>query len=259
VYAASTYVKSKGIGVVMQSVTPANIIIDIPFFYSLNTTFNQFSDLNGIIQIGINLRYEASLLNTLLRREQSRRLLSYITVGSYTSLRYIHSHEGNSLRTLFSSVENRIPFIIHHYNKKLPTALLIGVLSMRSKHANFMQQIVRQLGKLFFVKNKHNDRLGFIHSSIGSLAFAHLGLYTKSIVNLSNENTVTTFSINQSDYNQESLRGFNIIYKTIPVKTLYESKGHLLALQGQIRTHSKVINELNQMTSFNFENALINF
>jgi len=252
VYAASTYIKIKGRGNLTQTFVKANLCLDIPTFYSFNRTFASFTEneVSALIQVGTNLRYEASLFNTILRREQARRGLSYYTVGAFSSLRYTQSHQGNSLRTLFSIIENSTQIVKELISEKKPVAILTGINSFRNDKAVARQNLLRQLGKQFFVKNKSNDRLGYVHSSIGSLAFAYLGISVKK----STINADTNFSIGQPDYFAATVANSNYFApQTLSspnkvvnrqVKTLYESTGHIRALQGQRRKHMKVINPI---------------
>ena len=124
--------------------------------------------------------------------------------------------------------------------------------------------MVSFLGKLFFIKTIGDNRLGYLHGSIGSLAFAHLGL--KSKVDFSFENK-TVFTINRSvdpesffnRISKQNRKGKLIIFDThyytnmisysnifkeikgMPVTSLYESDGHGISLEGRIRKHTKVI------------------
>ena len=255
--------KSKGNSRLSQSFVSANLCLDIPFFYSFNRTFASFSEnrVGSVLQIGTNLRYEASLLNTVLRREQSRRALSYFTVGAFSSLRYAHSHQGTTVRSLFSIVENRSSFRKEILSQSKPLAVFVGVNSLRNNEGNFMQTIIRQVGKQFFVKNKSKDRMGFIHSSVGSLSFSHLGLSGNKTGSKS-----TTFLVEQPDYYQvSSLKKSFFVNEPaefrIETKTMYEFSGYLRSIQGQRRKHVKAINPIvsNRVSKLNLEAELIIF
>jgi hypothetical protein len=230
--------------------------------------FSSFSEneVSSVLQIGTNLRYEASLLNTLLRREQSRRALAYVTIAAPTSLRYSHTHQGNSFRSLLTVIENRSQMVKELLIQTKPLAIFAGVNSLRNSQSVFLQQLFRQLGKQFFVKTKTKDRLGFIHSSVGSLAFSHLGFSSKKV-----SSSYVTFAVAQPDYyaNSSLQKNFfvdkpneftNEIVK-LQVKTLYECSGSVRAIQGQRRKHVKAINPVytNRAPKVNFEAELISF
>jgi hypothetical protein len=266
VYSAYTYVTSKGVGSVNHTFVSPQLLLDIPFFYTLNKSFTDFGQnaFNTILQIGTNLRYEASLLNTRLRREQSRRGIAYITFGAFSSLRYSQQHQGNSFRSLYASYENRAPFAKNQYLSQKELAIVIGVNACRHNYSRFFQQLVVNIGKMFFIKTSQKDRLGVIHSSVGSLAFSHLGFYSKK----QHAAAQLTFAqpAYKQNYNLNTFRGTsgtlinreqNLI---IGGKTLYETNGSLIAVHGQRRKHIKVVNELKlENLKSNFEVNLISF
>ena len=145
-------------------------------------------------------------------------------------------------------------------------AVLIGVNALRNSQGNFIQEITRQVGKQFYVKSSGKDRLGFVHSSVGSLSFSHLGLSGKKFVA-----KASTFIVSQPDYYEASstkksyflTASSKINGETVPFKgkTRYEFSGYLRSLQGQRRKHVKVTNPVvvNQASKRNFEAELITF
>ena len=92
VYVAKAFTSVKPYGSINQDFISPKLNLDIPFFYSFNRMFSVFAEdtRSSVMQIGTNLRFEASLLNTILRREQSRRGLQYVTVGALTSKPYAY-------------------------------------------------------------------------------------------------------------------------------------------------------------------------
>ena len=267
-FIAATYLKAKGAGVISQTYISANLCQDIPFYYSFNREFSDFStnNVSAVLQIGINLRYEASLLNTLLRREQSRRALAYFTIGASIVLRYLYTQQGNSLRSLYTTIENRSQFVKETFSKSKPIVVLAGVNSFRNNQSIFRQRMLRKLGKQFFVKMRSKDRLGFIHSSVGSLAFAHLGIQTKS-----RSSAASIFVVAQPNYGISSSDSKNYFSSegvsqqsdiiSLGIKTLYECSGHIIAISGQTRKHTKVVNvvPVNRVLKSNFEVELMSF
>ena len=144
--------------------------------------------------------------------------------------------------------------------------VLIGVNALRNSQGTFMQEIIRQVGKQFYVKSSGTDRLGFVHSSVGSLSFSHLGLSGKKFVA-----KASMFVVNQPDYYEVSATKQSYFLTaasktngevvTLKGKTRYEFSGYLRSLQGQRRKHVKVINPVvvDQTSKLNFEAELITF
>ena len=260
VYALSTYSKIFGYtNSFNQTNFSAKLLLDIPFFYSINQAVSEFTNntSNSFIRIGTNMRYEASLLNTRFRREQIRRGIPFVTLGAFTPLRYAHSHQGNSLRILFATLENRLQYVKNYAKNSNSVNILLGVDSLRGHSSAFLQQIVRHVGKYFFVKTGKNDRLGYIHSSVGSMAFAHVGLNSKK----NSTKAITLFSVgsgnvtNKSTFNDcetyDRVVAFDTHYERtekagdrtsiLPITSLYERNGHLLSAEGRLRKHVKVV------------------
>jgi hypothetical protein len=207
IYTVAIFAKSIGINTTMlyQSYAPANIQVDSPFYYSLNSTVKSFinNNLTTIIIVGLNLRYEASLFNTMFRRAQSKHNNFFITMGSFNSLRYTHIHQGNSFRRLLSFIENRVGFVKNRYINQASVAVLLGINSLRGHISKSLQQRVNLLGNQFCVKIGSKDRLGYIHSSISSLAFAHFGHIHNTNLKIDNNFYI---SIGQPNY---SINYFN--------------------------------------------------
>jgi hypothetical protein len=130
--------------------------------------------LNTLLLIGLNTRFEASLLNTTLRKHQMNRSLTYVTIGSYSTLKLKQKHIGNSIRTLIGFSENKIKSIVNCYSGLNPS-IFYGFESTRMKHGLFLQNIIRFIGKKLFTKTLRGERLGVVHSNISTLNCAHLG------------------------------------------------------------------------------------
>ena len=144
--------------------------------------------------------------------------------------------------------------------------------SLRNQYSIFIQKITYSLGKFFFIKTIGENRLGYLHSSTGSLAFAHFGLEAK--IN-SNYKSKIIFSINRS---VDSENFFNrtlkqnktiklILYDThhftnsmnyskvfkevkgLPITSFYENDGHAISLEGRVRKQVKVLNAPKEVRS----------
>jgi len=188
--------------VLRQEYAMSSLQVDVPFFYSFNRSFNTFTETNlGRMRcIGTNLRFEVSVLNTIIRREQNRRGLSLIKVGSYTSYGYSNLHQGNSLRTLMSTLENRECFVYKTIQSKKYLMVVLGVNALRSYNGFYLQRITNMLNKIYFTKTSGNIRIGYIHSSIGSIAFSFIGIQPTTSTKYFPKQTV--INVNQPLYSK---------------------------------------------------------
>jgi len=174
-YVLATTLKFYGGSDIQYGNNKIHLNIDAPVFFNLNRSFASFDELKGLIIIGSNPRFEASLLNTNLRKQQLSRALPYLTIGTYSNLNFKQNHIGNSLNTLFQLVNNKKNAFQKFYNLE-NTSIILGVESLKNKNSFLIQNLIRFLGKKLYVKTKKGERLGLLHSNTTSLAFANLGI-----------------------------------------------------------------------------------
>ena len=244
----------------IQAKFTPKVNIDIPFFYTLNQKVSKFASnkISILLSIGTNLRYEASLLNTIVRRKQNFTNITIITVAAYNVLWYPQKHQGNSYQSLMARMQNRLNFVKKEIKQKEGVNILVGINNRRNRYGSFIQKIIIQLGKSFFVKTTKNNRLGYIHSSVGSLAFAHTGISnktnsTKKVLNISIGTYNTKKTIADSFFNIEEkeliifdthfeTNNNTINYEAYPTTSLYERSGSLISIDNIYRKHIKVTN-----------------
>ena len=187
-FVMSNLIKFLGFGDVQYENYKMALNVDAPFFYSLNTSINSFEKTNCLFVVGSNLRYEASILNTMIRKYQMRRNFQLINVGAYSDLRLKQNHFGNGLRALINIIQNRSVLSLNLINMK-NVSLILGAESLKNKNGFFLQNLLRLLGKKLFLTNKKTTRFGILHSSVGSLSTAFLGIQpnVRSALNVSEE------------------------------------------------------------------------
>jgi len=155
-------------------------------------------------------------------------------------------------------MQNRLNFVKKEIKQKEGVNILVGINNRRNRYGSFIQKIIIQLGKSFFVKTTKNNRLGYIHSSVGSLAFAHTGISnktnsTKKVLNISIGTYNTKKTIADSFFNIEEkeliifdthfeTNNNTINYEAYPTTSLYERSGSLISIDNIYRKHIKVTN-----------------
>ena len=272
-YSFVSFAKRFGFNSIFQTYASAQLNVDIPLFYSFNRTVESLVEkpLGGLILLNSNLRYEASLINTIIRREQNRRSSTYITIGAFKSLRYNHQHAGNSFRLVLSSLENRLSFFkLRLQATNGSTGIFVGVESLRNQYGFFSQIIGRFLGKRLFTKTSKEDRLGFIHSTLGSLAFAHQGVSSKPYAHEKVSFTFSQPQVSKSffkryskshsieshiisfDTHSNSLAEFTKIANQVnlPITSLYERNGSFRVFEGRLRKHYKAVTPIEDRRDF---------
>jgi len=198
-YTLSTVLKFYGSSDLQYSNSFVKVNVDLPVLFNLNRTIDSFEQLKGLIIIGSNPRFEASILNTSLRKHQLARALPYLTIAPFADLKLKQKHEGNGLRSLIALIENRISSVKNFY-KAENSSIIFGAESLKGKNGLILQNILRFLGKKLYVKTTKGERLGLLHSNITSLNFANLGLtlgVRSSLHNISEDQNLNNLFIVQ--------------------------------------------------------------
>jgi len=264
-YALTSFLKVRGFGDIAFGNYQSRSNIDAPFFFGFNRSIDGLDNLGALLLVGTNPRFEASLLNTYLRREQMRRALVYATVGNFASLRYRHAHQGNSSRALHALSENRLPLAQRFYNLA-GSSIMLGFDSLRSRHGYYLQNMVRFLAKKFITKTRRGERFGLIHSNVTSLNFSNLGLVASARSPLHSslhrdKNIETLFTVQQGNLRTRRwlspttythvvamathTGGEVLPYdRLIPLKSIYEKSGHVFSLEGRLRKFQKAVSTL---------------
>ncbi len=234
---------------------------DLPNFFTLNNGFKSIELLNSLLLIGVNPRFEASLLNTNLRKQQLQRGTSYFSINPFTDLKYNHNHLGAGLRSLIGLIENRISSAKQMYTVQ-NAAVFIGAESLKGKNGLILQNLIRFFGKKFFAKTKSADLLATIHANITTINMAELGLdigvrSDLHVEMIKDRQVETLFAIQPQNFNEKkwiSTLGYTnttlfathkpaktVFDQYLPIKSLYEKNGSTFNTEGRLRRFYKVV------------------
>jgi NADH-quinone oxidoreductase chain G len=264
-YALATFLKVRGFGDITFGNHMVNVNTDAPFFYGFNRTLESLDSLGALLLVGTNTRFEASLLNTYLRREQNRRALNYASIGNSANLRFRHAHQGNSLRSLHAFLENRLSIVKTLYNTA-GASIMVGFDTLRMRDGDALQNMTRYIGKKFVAKTRAGERFGLIHSNVTSLVFTNLGLVPSArsplysslhrdkgidtLFSVQTPNLRTRRWLSPTTYTHvvalsTHSGGEALPYdRLIPIKSLYEKSGHLISLEGRLRKFQKAVTSM---------------
>lgn len=267
----------------------SKINYDIPNYYTINRDLSNLSDLNTFVLIGTNTRFEASILNTNLRKHQLSRDLTFFNIGVTNKLKIKNKHFGININSLFSITKNKLQM-----NKLLintiKSTLILSEENFKGINGKILQNLVRIISKKLFLKTKNSERLGILHNNTTSLIFNFLGinshvrssfyveelknkeinlLFTIQAHNINsqkwiNSNTeIFAFTTHQKIENQIKLQNiktkhYNSIQKNvnvektkynIPLKTFYEKNGYLITTEGRVKKFYKAITGPSNLTT----------
>lgn len=260
-YLLNFFLKNLGSSDIQYGNTLNYLNIDLPLFYGLNREISSFENVFALLLIGTNPRYEASILNTLLRKQQQNKALPFSIFNATTALRIKHTHLGNSLRSLIAFTENRLTTAKTYYQYQ-SISLILGSDSLKSINGSVLQNIFRFLNKKFYTQTKNKNTGAVLHSNITSLLFANMGIKPGVRSNFYN-NTIhdkqihTLLSIQPHEFSSKkwlSARKYthliglgthkplNInVDRFLPLKSLYEKDGFIFNIENRLRKFYKVV------------------
>jgi NADH-quinone oxidoreductase subunit G len=174
-YIMSQALKLSGAADIQAGNNISKINFDIPAYYTLNRSVNSLSNLTTLLMIGVNPRFETSILNTSLRKHQLARDLTYYFIGVYANLKLKQNHLGISPKKLVDILMNKSVA-----TKELVlikgASIFLGAEILKSKNGAILQNLVRLLAKRLFVKTAQGDRLGVLQGNSTQLIFNQLGI-----------------------------------------------------------------------------------
>jgi len=259
VHAINEAMKFYGSSNIQLGNVKSQINFDVPNYYTLNNIVDNLKSLTALLLIGTNTRYEASLLNTTLRKHQQSRDLSYYTIGVYNALNLRDQHLGNTAKTLVSLIQNQSQATKSLVQTKSSTVYL-GAESLKSVNGAVLQNISRILGQKLFIKNKSGERLGILNSSTTGIIMNHLGV-TSGVRSSFNSEEIKDkgidllFSVQPYDLNSKKWISKNtkvisfathkspnlVAERVVPLKTPYEKNGYFVSIDNRIRKSYKAV------------------
>ena len=254
-YLMSLALKNAGSSDIQMGNVKSNINFDVPNNYMFNRSVNSMAELSSLVMIGVNTRFETSILNTTLRKHQLVRDLTYTVLGVYSNLKNKQNHLGISAKSLLKILNNSTK-ITQNLVLTKGSSVFLGAEILKSKNGAILQNLVRILAKHLFLKNSKSERLGVVQGNPTNLVFNHLGvasgvrsslyipevqdkqydlLYTIQPYNLTSKkwlsSLVYTHVVSFVTHKPTNFTSDNLI----PMKTPYEKDGYLMNLEGRLR------------------------
>jgi len=174
-YLMALALKNAGSSDIQVGNTQSQINFDIPNYYTFNRNVNSMGELSSLLMIGVNTRFETSILNTILRKHQLVRDLNYTVLGVYSNLKSKQNHLGISPKSFLKILKNSTE-VTQNLVLTKGSSIFIGSEILKSKNGAILQNLVRILAKNLFLKTSKGERLGIIQGNTSSLIFNHLGI-----------------------------------------------------------------------------------
>ena len=209
-----------------------NFNVDLPNFYQFNSNFKSIDNSDLILLIGLNTRYEASMVNVRIRKRTLQKKISIGVIGPAVDLTYKTNHLGSSTKTLIQISEGKHWFCKEIRKAKNPL-IIVGSEFFQRKDSEALNNLIKFLSKKSFLNLNNFNGLNYLHLNISQSNACQLGIKFKKSINnkenllftLNNENIPDVFL---KDDNKEiiSLNTHNVEKTSKNIKYLAPVTGH---------------------------------
>ena len=155
---------------------PLFLNIDIPLFYQFNSQIKGIEEGDTFLLVGVNPRYEASMINVRLRKQYMKEDITIALVGNPVDLTYPYLHLGSSTKTLIEITEGR-----HSFCKKLRSAkkpiVIFGTEFLKRKDSKALINLTRTLGRYSILQLNNYNGYNTLHSNISQINACELGAF----------------------------------------------------------------------------------
>jgi len=240
--------------------------VDIPLFYKFNSTIAGIEEGDVFLLIGVNPRYEASMVNTRLRKQFLREDINIALIGNPVDLTYPYLHLGSTTKTLIEIAEGRHPYCQKLRKAKNPI-IIFGTEFLRRKDSLALMNVARSLGKYSIVHLQNSNGFNLLHSNVGQINSCEIGavpgtrsmLYVNSVKEKKSDilYLLEETNINQNkwvSFNKSNLQETKIIlqnsHKTntianvdlvLPSTTIFEKSSVVMNTEGRTQSTSRII------------------
>ncbi len=251
--------------------------------YVFNSTINGIEETDCILIIGSNIREEAPIINTRIRKQLLNSNIPIGLIGEQHDLTYDYEHLGNDLNILSQISEGENDFCKKLENAKKPMIIIGQSLLTRDDCLSAFSLIENVIHKYSFILSDWNgvNTLQLSASRVGALDMKCFQT-SRSLENIysdaENYSIKLLFSFGADEINFERLKNTNIIYMgthgdkgaenaslILPSAAYTEKDGIYINTEGRLqyafqasfppneaKVDWKIINQISEMLNFNW-------
>ena len=217
--------------------------------YIFNSTINGIENSDLIFLIGSNPRFEATILNTRIRKSFINNNTKIISLNDVGDLTYPYQHLDGQTKTIVDIFENQSDISKKILNSKKPL-IILGESFFKSQSANFMFHLIKKYLK---ENNKISDEWNSLNkltsdaSTVGCLDLNIVNDKENMFENLDNHKFDIVYLLGQDNLNFSKKDEF-IIYQgshgdkgaeiadiILPGATYTEQNGYFTNLEGKLQ------------------------
>ncbi|MFL2886758.1 MAG: NADH-quinone oxidoreductase subunit NuoG [Candidatus Pelagibacter sp.] len=162
--------------------------------YIFNSKIEGIEESDLIVLIGTNPRYEATILNSRIRKAYLKNNIEIFSLGDLGDVTYPYTVLDNSTKTINDIINNK-SIISDNINKSQKPIFIIGQSLFKMNSAMF---VFEELKKYLFLSNKINDNWNSLN--ILSNNASTVGSYDLEILSSKNGKNITLEKIKKNEF-----------------------------------------------------------
>ena len=185
--------------------------------YIFNSKINGLDETDCILIVGSNVREEAPIINSRIRKQTISRNITVASIGEDYEMTYQYDHLGNDLNILEEILSEKNTFSKKLLNAKKPM-LIIGQAILNRDDSLKIFSILEQIIDKFGISSNGWNGVNTLQISASRVGALDMGLYqkTKSLSDIcedaKNGKTKLLISFGADEINYNDFKECNIIY-----------------------------------------------
>ena len=185
--------------------------------YIFNSKINGLEETDCILIIGSNVREEAPIINSRIRKEIINRNITVASIGENYDMTYSYDHLGNDLNILEEILLEKNEFSKKLLNSKKPM-LIIGQAVLNRQDSLKVFSLLEQIIEKFKISSNNWNGVNNLQISASRVGTLDMGLYqkTKSLSDIcedaKNEKIKLLISFGADEINYNDFKKCNVVY-----------------------------------------------
>ena len=175
-YSAKSFLKSIGSDLYDSRFDNVQFIPDNRNSYLFNSSIQEIDNADAILLVGTNPRWEASVLNSRIRKSYINNDCKVGLIGPVTNLTYEYTHLSNDISYLNDILKKNTEFSKILENAKKPL-IIIGNSAVNHEEGENVLNICSEIANKYNISNNNFNGLNILQQNISRVGALDIGFY----------------------------------------------------------------------------------
>ena len=177
---------------------------DLRSGYTLNAGISALEEADLVLLIGTNPRYEATLVNTRIRKGYTHNQTEVAVIGPEMDISYRHEHLGDDTNVLSKIIDGSHPFS-KKFSQATHPIILIGEGVTGRKDGSNIIKLIYKLSRKNTASESEWKIVNYLHTTAGQVGAMDIGYNTSGLPNLSSTRLLYLLSADCIDITRDQL------------------------------------------------------